>query len=153
MLGVCALLTTVPGRLVKTITVQYIIPGTRDTFTVTWDKTISKANKQEACCGDGSSDWTRGPLPAPLAPPATKEQTVIPTWLFCRGPHGAMIKTGQTHQGGPVALPFPRQQLYLQPSHGGPQETEETGALVPDFGSYQGGRTPQDTDATLYKSI
>lgn len=99
------------------------------TFTVTWDKTISKANKPEACCGDGSSRWTRRPLAAPLAPRATKEQTVIPTWLFCRGPHGAMIKTGQTHRGGPLALPFPRQHLYLQPSHGGPQETEETGVL------------------------
>lgn len=68
-------------------------------FTVTWDKTISKANKQEACCGNGSSDWARGPLPASVAPPATKEQTVIPTWLFCRGPHGAMIKTVQLTEG------------------------------------------------------
>lgn len=75
------------------------------TFTVTWDKTISKANKQEACCGDGSSGWARSPLPASVAPPATKEQTVIPTWLFCRGPHGAMIKTVQLTEG--VRRPSP----------------------------------------------
>lgn len=64
------------------------------------------------------------PLAAPLAPRATKEQTVIPTWLFCRGLHGALIKTGQTLPGGSASpSPSPPQQRqptyppYLQSSH------------------------------------
>lgn len=36
---------------------------------------------------------------ASLAPPATKEQTVILTWLFCWGPHGAVLKAVQLTEG------------------------------------------------------
>lgn len=64
-------------------------------------KQSPKQIKRKACCAAAR------PLAAPLAPRATKEQTVIPTWLFCRGPHGALIKTGQTLRGGGSRRPLP----------------------------------------------
>lgn len=63
-------------------------------------KQSPKQIKWRPAVATGAAAEAARPLAAPLAPRATKEQTVIPTWLFCRGPHGALIKTGQTLQGG-----------------------------------------------------
>lgn len=138
-----ALLTTVTGwsagkkRLQRNISSRELA-----TFTVTWDKTISKANKQEACCGDGSSGWARSLLPASVAPPDTKEQTVIPTWLFCRGPHGAMIKTVQVTEG----VPRPSPSLDSSSTCSLPMESLRKRRRQAEACSYQGGGASRATD-------
>lgn len=84
-------------------------------------KQSPKQIKRRPAVATGAAAEAARPLAAPLAPRATKEQTVIPTWLFCRGPHGALIKTGQTLWGGSAGpSPSPLQQHpshYLRPSH------------------------------------
>lgn len=120
-----------PTVTVRTITVQHIIPGSRLPLLSPGIKQSPKQINRRPAVVMGAATGPRGPLPASLAPPATKEQTVIPTWLFCPGPHGAMIKTVQVTEGvrwasPPLPSPSPWQQHYLQPSHGGPQETGET---------------------------
>lgn len=90
------------------VTVQYIMPGKPAPFTVTWDKTISKANKAEGLL------WRREQPPQPRGPSQPRwlpVQQRSRRWFrpgsFVGVRMGPWLKQAKLSEGGPPAPPLP----------------------------------------------